>query len=93
MIITKELKTIEDFENLKKGDILACEFKRDVYDYPKKSFRFKVFNVYSTIPRTKEVVLQKKNNIYFNYGMFLDPSDGVSNLLSATLIKYVSDDN
>jgi len=87
MIITKKLETIEDFESLKKGDIIACEFKRDVHDYPKKSFRFKVFEIFDVLPRTKEIVLQKKNNIYFNYGMFIDPSDGASNLKSAVLLN------
>ena len=36
MIQVKELKTIEDFINLEKGDVVACEFHRDVNDYPKK---------------------------------------------------------
>ena len=86
MIHTKELKTIEDFELLKKGDSLACEFHRDVHDYPRKSFRFKVFEIVEVKTRTKEIILQTKNNLYFNYGMFVDPSDGSSNLKSATLI-------
>jgi len=85
MIVTKELKTLEDFEALKKGDTIACEFKRNVHD-DKKTYRFKVFEIYDVLPRTKEIVLQKKNNIYFNYGMFIDPSDGASNLESAILI-------
>jgi hypothetical protein len=85
-IFTKQLMTIEDFESVKKGDFLACEFGRDVHDYPRKSFRFKVFQVVEVKTRTKEIILQKKNNIYFNYGMFIDPSDGASNLKSALLI-------
>lgn len=83
MIKSKELKTIKDFECLQKGDFVACEFHRDVQDYPKKSFRFKVFEIFDVNTRSKEIVLQKKNNLYFNYGMFIDPSDGVSNLKSA----------
>jgi hypothetical protein len=85
-IYAKALKTIEHFESLQKGDYLACEFHRDVHDYPRKSFRFKVFQVVEVKTRTKEIILQKKNNIYFNYGMFIDPSDGASNLKSALLI-------
>lgn len=87
MIECKELKTIEDFESLEKGDFLACEFHRDVHDHPKKPFRFKVFQIVEVKKRTKEIILQNKNNLYFNYGMFIDPSDGASNLKSAVLIK------
>jgi len=88
MIQTKELKTISDFESLKKGDVIACEFHRDMEDYPKK-FRFKVFEIVENKSRTKEIILQKKNNLYFNYGMFLDPSDGASNLKNAVLLNAI----
>ena len=37
--------TIEDFESVKKGDYLACEFHRDMDDYPRESFRFKIFRL------------------------------------------------
>ncbi len=87
MITTKELTTLEDFESLQKGDTIACEFHRDIHDYPRKSFRFKVFEIVEVKVRTKEIILQTKNNIYFNYGMFIDPSDGASNLKSAVLLK------
>jgi hypothetical protein len=87
MIITKELTTLEDFQNLKKGDQVACEFHRDVHDFPKKSFRFKVFEIVENKARTTEIILQTKNNLYFNYGMFIDPSDGASNLKSAVLLN------
>ena len=82
MINTKELKTIEDFESLKKRDTLGCEFHRDMHDYPKQ-YRFKVFPIVKVRTDTKEVILQTKNNIYFNYKMFVD---GESNLKSAVLI-------
>lgn len=82
MIVMKELKTFEDFASIKKGDVLACEFRLDVSDYPKK-YRFNVFHVYENLTRQCEIVLQKKNNIYFNYRMFCD---GESYLKSAMLI-------
>ena len=63
-IQTKELKTIEDFEALKKGDLIACQFHRDMHDYPKKSFRFKVFEIAEAKHRTTEIIVQKKNNLY-----------------------------
>ena len=89
MIVTKQLSTLKDFEALRPGDTIACEFHRDVYDGPKKSFRFKVFEVVENKLRTTEIILQRKNNIYFNYGMFIDPSDGASNLKSAIRIRTI----
>lgn len=88
MIAVKPLKTVEDFESLEKGDFVACEFHRDVNDYPKK-YRFKVFSIVKVRLDTKEVILQSKNNIYFNYEMYtnLDPN---SNLKNALLIKQDS---
>lgn len=85
MITTKELKTIEDFESLKVGDYIACEFHRDMHDYPRKSFRFKVFPIVEVKTRTTEIILQKKNNLYFNYEMFVQ---GESYLKSAILISH-----
>jgi len=82
MINSKHLQTIEDFENLKKGDYVACEFFRDCHDYPKQ-YRFKVFQVVEVKPDDKEVIWQTKNNIYSNYKMFVN---GEGNLKSAVLI-------
>jgi len=82
MITTKPLKTIEDFESLQNGDFVACEFHRDIHDYPKK-YRFKVFPVVKVRTDTKEVILQKKNNIFFNYEMYVN---GDSNLKNAVKI-------
>ncbi len=82
MIQVKELKTKEDFENLKKGDQIACEFHRDMHDYP-KTYRFNIFKIVENKVNTTEIILQKKNNIYFNYGLFLS---GDGNLKSAILI-------
>ena len=82
MINSKHLQTIENFENLKKGDYVACEFFRDVHDYPKQ-YRFKVFQVVKVKSDDKEVIWQTKNNIYSNYQMFVN---GEGNLKSAILI-------
>lgn len=79
---TKELKTKEDFETLNVGDFLACEFHRDIHDHPNE-YRFNVFKIAQIKKHDNEIILQKKNNIYFNYQMFLD---GESNLKKATLL-------
>jgi len=83
-ITTVEITKSFDFESLKKGDYLACEFYRDLHDYPKK-YRFKVFQIVRVRTDTKEIILQEKNNLFFNYEMF---SIGQSNLKSAILINY-----
>lgn len=82
MIHTKELKTMEDFESLVKGDWIACQFNRNIHDYP-KVFRFGVFKIVEVKIEAHEIILQKKNNIYFNYKMFVD-GNGI--LESAILI-------
>ena len=82
MIYTKELKTIEDFESLKKGSHVFCEFSRDVHDYP-KTYRASHFKIAENKSSTNEIILQKKNNIYFNYKMFVN---GESNLSAIILI-------
>jgi len=82
MINVKPLTKIEDFESLKPGDFVACEFHRDIHDYP-KTYRFKVFPIVKVKTDDKEVILQTKNNIYFNYEMYVN---GESNLKNAILI-------
>jgi len=83
----KKLETIADFEALKKGDTVACEFHSNIHDYP-KTYRFNVFKIVSIKPAQKEVILQTKNNIYFNYEMFLNAS---SNLKEIVLITPEND--
>ncbi len=74
--------TINDFVKLTKGDFVACEFHRNVHDHP-KTYRFNVFKIFIAKHSSKEIILQSKNNIYFNYEMFLA---GKSNLQSIMLI-------
>lgn len=69
------LENIADFENLKKGDILACEFFRDTYKNNKRT-RFATYEVVENKKRTNEIILQTKNNVYFNYMMFLNGREG-----------------
>ncbi len=83
-IITKELLTIEDFESLKPGDTVACEFYRNVHD-GMKVYRFKTFEIYLNRFDTKEIILKKKWNIYFNYEAFVN-KEVWSILKSAVLI-------
>jgi len=94
MIVTKELKTLPDFESLKKGDVVAVEWRRDVQTNKRntKRTRFATYQITDNLARQTEIILENKMNIYFNYSMFLDPENhGVSNVRAITLIS-ISDD-
>ena len=87
MIVMKELKTLSDFENLSKGDIVVCEWKLDSYKNGKRT-RFASYEVVQNKSLATEIILQKPMNVYFNYFMFLYPgSHGVSNLKSIILLN------
>ncbi len=81
----KELKTLQDFQELKKGDIVACEFYRNMYQGRGAGFTFKVFEIAMNKENTNEIILDKKWNLYFNYKMFVEKDSG-SNLKGAILI-------
>ena len=72
------LNTIPDFEALKKGDFVVCEFKNN----GKKNVRG--FNVVENRLDDSEIILQKRGNIYFNYNKYLK---GKSIIKSIILIK------
>ena len=61
-MITKNLKTLEDFQALKKGDILVCKFHRDTYKLAKRT-RFASYEVQENKIHQKEIILQKQNNV------------------------------
>ena len=87
MIETKELNTLLDFESLKKGDVVAVAWRRDVYKSKKKRTSFATYEIANILPEQTEIILQKSMNIYFNYSMFLQPeTHGVSNVRAITLI-------
>lgn len=89
MIQVKDIESLEDFKRLKKGDLVAVEWKRDMY-FGNKETRFGTYCVVENKERTTEIILQKKNNVYFNYAMFLNPKEmGVSNLKSLVLIRSI----
>ena len=88
MIKTKELGTLQDFENLKKGDLVAVEWRRDVQKTKTKRTRFATYEIAANLARQAEIILQKPMNVYFNYLMFLQPEiHGVSNVRAITLIS------
>lgn len=88
MIQVKDIETLEDFQRLKKGDLVAVEWKRDMY-FGNKEKRFGTYEVFENKERTTEIILQTKNNVYFNYSMFLNPEIGISNLKSIVLLRSI----
>ena len=88
MIKTKELGTLQEFESLKRGDVVAVEWRRDVQKTKKKRTRFAIYEIADNLTRQTEIILQKPLNVYFNYLMFLQPEiHGVSNVRAITLIS------
>lgn len=86
MIQGETINTLKQFESLKKGDLVVCEFHRDTYKGEKRT-RFAAYEIHENKTECTEVILQKKNNVYFNYSMFLNPEKhGHSNLKSLTRI-------
>ncbi len=87
MIRTRFITDLKDFQELKKGDLVAVEWKRDNYIIDKRT-RFAVYKIVENKERTTEIILQTKNNVYFNYSMFLEPEkDGISNCKSIMLLR------
>jgi len=89
MIQTKDIETLEDFKRLKKGDIVAVEWRRHAFVLNAMK-RFATYTIVENKERTTEIVLQTKNNVYFNYSMFLNPeTEGYSNCKAITLIRSI----
>ena len=88
MIKITDIVTKAQFSNLKKGDLVAVEWKRDMY-FGNKQKRFGTYEIVENKRCTDEIILQTKNNVYFNYGMFLNPEIGISNLRSIVLLSSI----
>ncbi|MCK9155105.1 MAG: hypothetical protein M0P12_03220 [Paludibacteraceae bacterium] len=82
MIVLKHILTLEDFESLKVGDNLAVEWHRDSYLGDGRT-RFACYRIVEIHDWNQEIILQKKNNVYFSYARFLEEK---SNAKSVTLI-------
>lgn len=87
MIKTKNITTEEDFKSLKKGDLVAVEWKRDNFINNKRT-RFATYNIVENKERTNEIILQTKNNVYFNYSMFLAPEKDGSSICKTIMLIY-----
>lgn len=88
MIQTKNIETLEDFKRLGKGDLVAIEWRRDMYCGDKEC-RLGTYKIIENKERCTEIILQKKHNVYFNYNLFLNPDDGISNCKNIVLIRII----
>lgn len=79
-----ELHTLEQFEELKQGDLVVCEFHLNIHDYP-KTYRLKAFEISKVRLDTKEIILKMKNNIYFNYQVYLNGESNLKHILKIEL--------
>lgn len=70
----RELTTALDFQEIQHDDLLIVKFRRE--QYPKKHL-IETFRVYENKVNEPEIILQKRNNIYFNWRMFLAGSSCV----------------
>lgn len=75
----KKLTTIEEFENLKPGDIVVVEYDEKQPYWNREMQGIKSYNIHSVKTRQKELILQIKNNHYFNYEMYLKGTSVVKN--------------
>lgn len=95
MIATRKLTTMEEFQAVKRGDILAVEWHRDSYKGTKRT-RFATYEVRENHFQdgkydNNEIILQTKNNVYFNFELFCHPEKGCSNAKSVVLIHQEPD--
>ncbi len=89
MITAKKLQTLNELESLKKGDLVAVEWKHDVIKSKRsqKRTRFAIYEVVDNLSAQTEIILEKSMNVYFNYSMFLNPkTNGVSNVREIMLL-------
>ncbi len=84
MITTTELTNLSQFQELKKGDLIAVQWHRDVSKNKRLRTRFEAYKIVENKEGYEEIILQKSMNVYFNYSMFLD---GQSNVKAITLIS------
>ena len=86
MIKKKRLLNYGDFRKLEAGDCVACSFHRDVH-VDENRMRFGVFVVAANKKESFEIILDIKNNVYYNYKMYCNPRKyGHSNLKECVLL-------
>lgn len=65
------LKTIEQFENLKKRDLILVKWSDYKAKHDKGCKKVMLYKIYENKKIDHEIICQKRNNHYFNYLMYL----------------------
>ena len=68
----REINTVEEFENLKRGDMLLIEWSDYFVKHHPKSKKIELYSIYKVYPNNHEVICRMKDNHYFNYNLYLD---------------------
>jgi len=71
MIYTYTPKCIEDFETLKKGDLILVEWDDYFVKHTPKTQKVMAYKIFEVYPEGGEIICKKKNNVYFNYTGYL----------------------
>ncbi|ETT33292.1 hypothetical protein [Paenibacillus sp. FSL R5-808] len=72
----KRLNTQDHFDQLKKGQLVIVKWKPGSYEY-KKGHEIGHYNMYE-INRNNEIILRKRDNIYFIIEMYLNRESNAS---------------
>lgn len=80
MLKLKRLSTLEEFEKLKKNDLIIVVWKENTKDGRNKPVdTITTFNIYENKKNQQEIICTLKNNLYFNYFLYCFPGvDGYS---------------
>lgn len=80
----KLLKTIQDFNNLNKGDLILVKWDRFTVKHTRNCDEIMYYKIHEVKRNQGEVICKLKNNHYFNYDRYLQ---GLSGAEEVYLIK------
>ena len=68
----REINTVEEFESLKRGDMLLIEWSDEFVKHHPKSKKIDLYTIFKVSLNDHEVICRMKGNHYFNYNLYLD---------------------
>jgi hypothetical protein len=66
------LDTEEDFEKLKKGDLILVKWADYWVEHTPGADKVMLYKIHENKYQDKEIICQKKNNHFFDYEMYLN---------------------
>lgn len=72
------LNKIEQFEELKKGDLIIVKWTNYWVEHMPKAKNIMSYNIVENKESCHEIICQKKDNHYFNYNMYLEGTSGAT---------------